>query len=327
MSYSMEYVGPCPVGDIYYANGIYIGYYADSLVYRSTDLISWTSHSIPGYINMMNHTGSEFIALSIQDDQSVLFGRSTDGITWVWVTPSGDGLFNGVRAIGYADGRYLASYLHANAVSTDGVLWTYSGIFYPGGWRESARPWEATWFATPAGPRLVTPYCAVLYTADYSTWNVSRDLWDVDRDYANLGGMPPSVYGVVRVGAEYYVMIDIMSQTLPIPRRIYKTLDFLTWTFVSEMPFSATWLTYQAGAFMTLSDYYGAIELYTSADAITWTSQPWLPNAVYVQPVLGGGNQMAVWNEDNSTSVYRLKTESAERSSFWTNLIGSEQIS
>jgi hypothetical protein len=112
-----------------YGNSTYVSAGASASLWTSTDLISWTSRSLPltgvstdtGYITAF---GNNRFAYTVVISGTEYVYSSTDGITWTDTTPAGITSTN-ERSLVYGNTLFLLAYNSTSIyTSTDSVTWT-----------------------------------------------------------------------------------------------------------------------------------------------------------------------------------------------------------
>lgn len=220
----------------------------------SPDGISWTPRSLPGYggWTAAAYGGGTWAVVQTGSNQAAF---STDGgATWLQRPITGAA---GLAAIGFHGGLFIALPTSVSSCFTsppDAQTWT-------------TRPMPATisqWYALAgAGDRVVATANAagVAYSGDGGlTWATTAS--------------PLPYAGQWRSIAYGNGLFVAVSTNTTAGQNVASSPDGMAWTArtVGAGPFQ--WVAFHAGLFYALSAATTNL-LYTSADAVTWTSAPW----------------------------------------------------
>lgn len=253
-----------------YGAGRFVMAVGDSVLYSSTDGISWTAKTgLPNSLSSVSFSNGRFLAFA---NSSTSFVYSTDGLNWTTGSlPSAATIYS----VTYGSGIYVAVGNSVVYTSTDAIAWVartpafavafFSVVFAFG------------MFIAIDGannPRYMT-------STDGITW-VSRSL--------PVNPLASS-YCAALLNGVLVVSCSLGPSSVQASTSIMRTVDGVNWT-VCKLPFSASWsgLVAAGGKFLTMAVQQSAIA--SSVDGIDWQHSP-APGSVNNVDSYSGARQCA----------------------------------
>jgi hypothetical protein len=341
--------------NVSYGNGIYYAVATGSVAATSEDGINWTSRStvfatptvtntakdiigtfvastLPntGYWTDVIWTGTKFVAVGHNNNDTAYGASSTDGSTWTAVTIPSDGGYEFVSIAYNGTNRYVAFLTNDRdtATSTDGVSWTTqtnalpqsrtwkdstfgggkfvvvgSGGTNPAMYSADGTTWtqgtiaNTTWTSVTYGQPGATAYYVAVSTTQAAAYSTDGIAW-------TSGNTLPSsdVWSSVTYGNGTFVAVAGDSATAT-TKAAYST-NGTTWSAATLPGVAAKWVSvsYGGGTFMAFE--YGGTRTAISTDGITWTEGPSKANTNTNTSAYGTGRFVSLATEGSTAGNY-----------------------